>query len=122
MPDHRVLRAFDPYQSGGERQPGIYTDVMEVVSSNLNHQSACLVFYENKLKKGLRSDSGDVDLLGHESGKTLADKKAELEQFQNDIKSIEVLLNSLYFNRSIPLRHYSALNSDSKYKKKNTHL
>ena len=43
--------------------------------------------YLTETDMGLTCDFGDVDLLRHESGKTLVDKKAEREQFQNDIKA-----------------------------------
>ena len=65
-----ILRTFDAYGHSGNRRPGILPDIIETLSSNLKHQSACPT-YDRTKKQGLIDTSGDVDILGFESSKTL---------------------------------------------------
>ena len=49
VPSEQILRNFNPYGlSGSKRYPGIYTDVMKVVSKALEQTSACLTFEKKK--------------------------------------------------------------------------
>ena len=74
------LRDFDPYGIEGERKPGIYPDIIDTLSTNLENKSACLTFDGKKIKQALTQDSGDVDLLGSTKNMSLTDKQFVLEQ------------------------------------------
>ena len=94
MPDISVLRNFKPYgnDSTVRRDPGIYLDVIERVANALEGQSSCLSYDGKKIKQGLTPENGDVDLLGHEKGETLAQSKQrlkdEVQLFQNVMQQL----------------------------------
>ena len=54
------------------------------------------MFDSKKLKMVFTQESGDVDLLGHESGKTLAEKKAEVQNYRQEVNSIASKLSCLH--------------------------
>ena len=79
IPSLDVLRNYTPYGTDTKpRDPGIYTDVMESVSSALEGTSACLTFDGKKLKQGLTENYGDVDILGFEDGPSLSQRKTNV--------------------------------------------
>ena len=80
VPSLQQLRDFDPYGIEGERKPGIYSDIIDTLSTNLQNKSAFLTFDGKKIKQALSTDSGDVDLLGFEKSMSLKDKQIKLEQ------------------------------------------
>ena len=93
IPSLDVLRNYTPYGTDAKpREPGIYVDVMESVSSALEGTSACLTFDGKKLKQGLTERYGDIDILGFENGPSLNQRKmnVEIEQ-QNLAIQIEIL-------------------------------
>ena len=64
---------------------------------------------------GLTNDSGDVDLLGHEPDKTLAEKKVDLKQFQNELNTVTSVLGVLdmaqqHYRRYLSGQNYRYLN------------
>ena len=89
VPSLSVLREFNPYGSIDKREPGLLRDIIEVISEDLNHQSACLTYDGKKLKQGLTELYGDVDILGFETGETLQDRKDELVNKHQHIQSIQ---------------------------------
>ena len=93
IPSLDVLRNYTPYGTDAKpREPGIYVDVIESVSSALEGTSACLTFDGKKLKQGLTERYGDIDILGFENGPSLNQRKmnVEIEQ-QNLAIQIEIL-------------------------------
>ena len=50
VPDMKILRSFDPYKVNGERNPGIFYDIILTVSNSLNQKSSGLNFDGKKIK------------------------------------------------------------------------
>jgi hypothetical protein len=70
------LQSFTPYGTcGTEKQPGTFIDAIECVSEALKGTSAFISFDGKKIKQGLTPTSGDVNLLGYETGSTLQERK-----------------------------------------------
>ena len=92
VPGVNQLRDFDPYGIEGERKPGIYPDIIDTLSTNLNNKSACLTFDGKKIKQALTHDSGDVNLLGFEKNRSLLDKQTALEQKLTDISELKEMI------------------------------
>ena len=107
VPSFSVLREFNPYGSIDKREPGLLHDIIDVVSADLNHQSACLTYDGKKLKQGLTESYGDVDILGYETGKTLQDRKDELRNKIQCIHSVQEELK-VYINDT-DIRNMNAL-------------
>ena len=53
VPSFSVLKEFNPNGPIDKREPGLLHDIIDVVSADLNHQSACLTYDGKKLKQGL---------------------------------------------------------------------
>ncbi|CAC5359049.1 unnamed protein product [Mytilus coruscus] len=93
IPSIDVLREYTHYNDcSGKRLPGIFIDVMQKVSQSMKDQSLCISFDGKKIKQGLTTDSGDVDLLGFEDGLTLQQRKDDLCQL---ISALETNINIL---------------------------
>lgn len=92
VPSVKVLREYDPYAVQGERTPGIYSDIMFRLSSNLQNHSSCLTFDGKKLKQSLTPTSGDVDLLGFGTEESISERKAKLSE---KTAAIQALLNPM---------------------------
>ena len=103
VPSFDVLRTFEPYGHAGNRSPGLLADMIETLSFNLDHRSACLTYDGKKLKQGLTNTSGDVDILGFEPGKTLHQRQLEYQERIRQIDEVGKKLNE-----------YTSLNSDVK--------
>ena len=69
------------------------------VAEALGESSACISFDGKKLKQGLTKDSGDVDLLGFENGKSLKERKMEVEIIRQKIQQLDVS----HFDRTLDL-------------------
>ena len=95
VPSAHILRSFDPYLSRGGQRPGILLDMLQCLSSNLQHQSTCLTYDGKKLKLGLTDNHGDVDLLGFEEGETLIDRQHTLQNKMEVISQCENLLEEI---------------------------
>ncbi|XP_045199092.2 uncharacterized protein LOC123553445 [Mercenaria mercenaria] len=52
---------------------------MTALAPTFQDKALCMTFDGKKLKQGLTADSGDIDLLGFEDGKSLLEKQADLE-------------------------------------------
>ena len=89
VPALNQLRDFDPYGVEGERKPGIYQDIIDMLSMNLTKKSACLTFDGKKIKQALTRDTGDVDLLGFEKNVSLKDKQTALENKLTEIRKLK---------------------------------
>ncbi|CAC5359137.1 uidA [Mytilus coruscus] len=93
IPSTDVLREYTHYNDcSGKRLPGIFTDVMQKVSQSMRDQSLCISFDGTKIKQGLTTDSGDVNLLGFEDGLTLQQRKDDLCQLVSALETnIDIL-------------------------------
>ncbi|CAG2256263.1 unnamed protein product [Mytilus edulis] len=88
VPDENILRYYDPYRVNGEREPGIFEDIISVLGKNLVKKSSCLTYDGKKLKQGLSKGSGDVDLMGFEEGESLKEKREHLLKRETSINEI----------------------------------
>jgi hypothetical protein len=79
----------------GDRILGICPDILSELTESMDFKSVCLTFDGKKLKQGLWENSGDVDLLGFESDKTLDDKKVSLQQALDSVNDMIYKLDDL---------------------------
>ena len=110
VPDVKTLSAYNPYSlelGSGVRSPGIAHQVIELLSRNSTNKSYCVTFDGKKLKSGLTSESGDVDLIGFEKGTTLAEKKSQHVEMKVPLNELKIALEKYQKTESTSDMHES---------------
>ena len=115
VPTLRLLREFKPYGSGNEgmQEPGIFYDYIQEISPSLESKSACLTFDGKKLKQGLTSTSGDVNILGFEDGPSLDERLSALKvELDKETAIISNLVDCVDDTKQLPEASKSQLKQD----------